>query len=94
MSNWGMLLLELVRGNSEVAIVGDVFSDFGKAMNKEFLPFSIVMGTSSQSNLPLLQDKSALNEKTALYVCFNRTCQQPVTTVNEALKQIHPALDR
>ena len=48
----------------------------------------MLAGTASEIDLPLLQDREALDDRTTLYVCYNRSCQLPVFTVNEAMAQV------
>jgi uncharacterized protein YyaL (SSP411 family) len=89
LSNWGILALEMINGNSEVAIVGHKAMDRRKELTGEFLPFSILTGCDNKSELPLLKDKVPLGGETAIYVCFNKTCQAPVTSVEDALRAIN-----
>jgi hypothetical protein len=56
---------------------------------QSYQPFALVMGTATTSRLPLLADKTPIENGTRLYVCFNNTCQAPVSTVKEALQQLH-----
>jgi uncharacterized protein YyaL (SSP411 family) len=88
MANWGMMLLEAIRGLHEVAIVGDDSVSYRAELGKEFTPFAIFMGAKEKSELPLLSDKTMIDGKTAIYVCYNKTCQLPVTKVAEALAQL------
>lgn len=88
MSNWCMLLLELIQGLREVVIVGPDHKEMAAELSKEFVPFAVMMGTKESSTLPLVLDKTTIGGKTAIYVCFNKTCQRPVTSVREALEQL------
>jgi len=36
-----------------------------------------------------MQGKIAIDGKDTIYVCYNKTCQQPVTDIDKALDQIH-----
>jgi uncharacterized protein YyaL (SSP411 family) len=53
-----------------------------------YQPFAVTLGTTTHSNLPLLQGKEAVNSKTAIYVCYNKTCQRPVFSVAEAVEEV------
>jgi hypothetical protein len=46
------------------------------------------MGAHEKGTLPLLQDKQTQNDTTMIYVCYDKTCKLPVTSVVEALQQI------
>ncbi len=88
MSNWGILLTEMIAGTSEVAIVGHESEALRKKLSEQFLPFSSFMGTITPSQLPLLKERVALNNQTTLYVCRDKTCQLPVHSAEEALGQL------
>lgn len=84
-SNWASLLLNEVFGWNEIAITGPDFEIKRQELDKFFIPNKILLGGSSGS-LPLLQDK--WGDETRIFVCRNKTCQLPATTLAEALKQI------
>ncbi|MFZ5973227.1 MAG: thioredoxin domain-containing protein [Bacteroidota bacterium] len=88
LSNWGVLLLELAAPLREVAIVGPEAIEHMRELRKHYVPFAVFMGTTTQSKLPLLADKHPLNGSTTLFVCYQQTCQTPVHTVEEALRQL------
>ena len=63
--------------------------DFEKAkteLDKYYIPNKITLG-GTNSELPLLKDKES--NETKIYICRNKSCQLPVTTVEEALKLIN-----
>jgi hypothetical protein len=47
------------------------------------------MGANGTSKLPLLADK-LVSKSEAIFVCFNKTCQLPVSSVQDAIPQIVP----
>lgn len=88
MSQWAMVSLEMQQALAEAVIIGEDAEAYRKEFQKEFHPYSISMGTQSTSSLPLLAEKSALNNQTTLFVCFNNVCKRPVFTVKDAVKQL------
>ncbi len=86
-SNWASLLLNQIKPFYEIAISGENLLEKRNEFYHQYLPNKIIIGSIKKSNLPLLQEKQP-NEKTMIYVCYNKTCQKPVETVDEALKQI------
>lgn len=84
-TNWAALYCLKASPTAEIAIVGEDFESLRKDLDRFFIPNKIVMGTGSSSNLPLLANRSDMNGKTAIYVCYDKTCQLPVTTVEDAL---------
>jgi uncharacterized protein len=91
MSNWGIVHTQIKKGIAEVAFIGAHARQSSLQLFRTFQPFVISMGAEKESHLqhlPLLEDKIAVNERLTIYVCYNRTCQQPVHTVEEAIRQI------
>jgi hypothetical protein len=87
MSHWGVLALEMINELAEIVVVGKNAKTFRKEMHQQYLPFSITLGTSTSSDLPLIKGRES-NVDT-IYVCYNQTCQLPVHSVGEALSQIN-----
>ncbi|MEP1117582.1 thioredoxin domain-containing protein [Ekhidna sp.] len=88
MSNWGMLALELADTFAEVIIIGPKAKEFTNALNQQFIPNKIISATIEESDKPPFKFKTALNGETTIYVCFNKSCKRPVTTVDAAIKQM------
>ena len=88
MSNWGILYSEITQGLAEVVIVGNDLEKIRKELHQQALPFALMLGIKTKSDLPLLEGREAKDGKTMIYVCFNKTCKLPVTTVKEALDQL------
>jgi uncharacterized protein len=88
MSNWGIAFAELQSTLAEVALIGMDAIHFKNKINRHYLPFSIFSGTETSSTLPLLKEKTALNNRTTIYVCRNYSCRQPMQEVEEAVHLI------
>ncbi len=88
MSNWGVLALEVSGMFAEVIIVGPKFKDFVNQINQQFIPNKIISGTTEEMELSPFEMKTAVNGETTIYVCYDKTCKRPVTSVAEALEQI------
>lgn len=82
-ANWSIQLLNEVYGLSEVAIVGAKYQKVKSELDQLYIPNKLVLGGVT-GNLPLLAGK--LSEETKIFVCKNKTCQLPVSTVTEAVK--------
>jgi len=86
-SNWASLCLNMTTPYYEIAITGKDSKTKLKTLSSKYIPNKIMMGGEKESPLiPLLEGK--FMDETTIYVCVNRTCQLPVSTVEEALKQI------
>jgi uncharacterized protein YyaL (SSP411 family) len=88
MSNWAIVYTEIRKGMAEVAFVGAAPEIIAKEFHATYQPFSLTMGTPTTSDLPLLEGKVSIGDKPTIYVCYNKTCQRPVHTAEEALKEI------
>ncbi|MFP4095220.1 MAG: thioredoxin domain-containing protein [Cyclobacteriaceae bacterium] len=88
LSNWGSLYCEAGKPTAEVAIIGEKAREMSKPFLSLFYPNKLVLGTEKSSELPLLSERKALDEETTIYVCFDKSCQLPVKTVEEAMKQL------
>lgn len=82
-SNWAVQLLNEVCGINEIAITGNSITELVKELSLSYIPNKIILA-GTNSLLPLLKDKQSIETK--IYICRNKSCQLPVTTVEEALK--------
>ncbi|MDP4679143.1 MAG: thioredoxin domain-containing protein, partial [Cyclobacteriaceae bacterium] len=88
MTNWATSLHKLIFDPFEIIIVGKKAIEIRNELAKHSLPNHIFMGTNSISNLPLIKDRIVLLNETTIYVCRNKTCQLPVTSIEKALTQL------
>lgn len=88
MANWASVFHLYHYAPYEIIIVGTQAHEMRGALSKMKLPNHILMGTTSESNLSLLEGRIAVDGKTTIYVCQKKTCQLPVFSVEEALGQI------
>jgi len=87
-SNWLNLYANLIGEFYEIAIVGEDAHKKLFEINQRFIPNKLIIGSTTESNLPLLEYKYTKNV-TTIYVCIDGACQLPVTNTNDALKQIN-----
>ena len=88
LTNWACLATQMVTSTAEIALVGTDFLKFRKEVDSRYYPNKILTGTSSESQLPLLENRTAKTDETLIFVCYNKTCQLPVKTVEEAFLQL------
>ncbi|MCW5907011.1 MAG: thioredoxin domain-containing protein [Chitinophagales bacterium] len=86
-ANWALLADWFADAPAEVVIAGENALALNKEFSTYYLPGSIVSGAVKSSKLPLLEGRIKERE-TLIYVCYNKTCQLPVKTVREAVKQV------
>ena len=83
LANWAAQLAMRARPTAEIAIVGPQADQLRAELDADFYPNKVLTGTTDKSELPLLQQRGTIGGQTALYVCYNRACQLPVTNVAE-----------
>jgi hypothetical protein len=89
LANWAQVYALLTQPIAEVVIVGEDYQFFRETFEKVYHPAKILTGSPVPSDaLPLLEYRGLRNDLTTIYVCFNRTCQLPVNTVEEAWAMI------
>jgi uncharacterized protein YyaL (SSP411 family) len=75
-------------GIPEIAIIGDKYDQIVKELWQQAIPIFVICASKEVSDLPLLQHKVAIEDKTTIYICQDKACQRPVNTVIEAIEQI------
>ena len=83
LTNWAAQFALRARPTAEIAIVGPEADRFRAELDANFYPNKVLCGTNDTSDLPLLQQRGPLDGQTAVYICYNRACQLPVTSVEE-----------
>jgi uncharacterized protein YyaL (SSP411 family) len=78
LSNWACLFAYRTTPTAEIAIVGPRRAGVPQGDRPDVLPQQGAGRHRFESDLPLLRDREALDDKTTLYVCYNRACQLPV----------------
>ena len=86
-SNWACLLLQYLKPQMELVIVGKSVNENLVALYKQSPPNVIFALSDKTSDLPLLKNRY-VEGQTLIYVCKNNSCLLPTETVAEALKQI------
>ncbi len=86
-SKWNSLLLKLIYPYYEIAVVGKDAENLLLGLHKEYIPNTLIVGTTSSSNYPLFEQRF-IEDETYIYVCEEKTCKRPVKTVNEAIIQL------
>jgi uncharacterized protein len=88
MSNWAIVFTEIAHGLAEVCFIGDQAETLRQEFHTEYEPFAISMGSKTRSTLPLLADKSPVGEKSTIYVCFNKTCFEPMFNISSVTQKL------
>jgi hypothetical protein len=86
-SNWGMMMLNLSEPPIEVVIMGNDCIDMRAEFDRYYLPHVVFAGGKDEGSLELVQQR-LVKGQTTIYVCRDKTCKLPVTSVRAALKQL------
>ncbi|MGV3587563.1 MAG: thioredoxin domain-containing protein [Adhaeribacter sp.] len=89
LANWASLYALKLKPTAEIAIVGPEAKNMQQELTQQYMPNAVLVGTATESDLPLLQDREPINGQTTIFVCYNKACQLPVHTVAEALEQLN-----
>lgn len=85
-SHWGLALMHLTHPFAEVVITGPDWKKQVQELGKKYLP-NIVIAGGMEENLPLLQNRTDA-EKTRIFVCVDQSCLAPVSSVEDAWKEL------
>ena len=88
-SNWAQLYLNQLVDYYEIAVATDKIAvPLGLLYENYYIPNAIVLPMKKgTTQVPLLENKFVKGQST-IYVCVNKSCQLPVTKIEEAIKQI------
>ena len=86
--NWACFLIEIIYGTNEIAIISKEPQPVLIQVLKEYIPYKVIMsGTEGSNSFPLLSGKEKSNE-TALYLCRDYTCENPVSSITALIDLI------
>ncbi|MBS1647847.1 MAG: thioredoxin domain-containing protein [Bacteroidetes bacterium] len=86
-SNWALALLQHTFPFYEVCIVGKSVDEFMQQLQAHYQPNAIFVFSKTASDTALLKGRYKEGE-TQVYVCHNRVCKAPLSSIEEAIKQI------
>jgi uncharacterized protein YyaL (SSP411 family) len=89
LANWANLYLDSLVPTAEIAVIGHGAKTKALALRQIYHPNTLIAAAEDETDkLPLLQKKTAHATGEALiYVCFDKVCQKPVLTIDEAIQQ-------
>jgi len=87
-AKWNHLYLKHSFNFLEIAIIGKEANEVYKSFTKDYYPNSLTVASVEESEIPLFEERYISGE-TYIYVCENRSCKRPVTTVEAAKNLIN-----
>ena len=86
---WAALLMEIVYGTQEIAVVGTGATELNKQILAEYIPQKVLMASEGGvENLPLVGGKKSTNAA-LIYLCKNYSCLNPVKDVKQLMDLIN-----
>jgi uncharacterized protein len=84
-ANWASLLIDFIPGPTVLSIVGDEKLLRLNEFAGHHLPGIIFSGNNGEPP-PENSEATDIKKKTLIFICHNKTCYNPVETVDDALK--------
>ena len=86
-SNWMQVLLWKQKGFLQIIVSGKDADGIKRELQKSYLPNAIILTIKKQSDIPLLADKSVI-EETKIYICKDKTCGLPFDAIENLWSQL------
>jgi uncharacterized protein YyaL (SSP411 family) len=88
---WDCLLMEIIAGTHEVAIIGKETDAVHKNLLEKFVPHRVLMVSENGNNeFPLIKEKPS-TDSPLIYLCKDFTCLKPVSSISELMLLINKA---
>ena len=84
-SHWLLAYLKMDKSFTEISIIGSESIQWNKEIQSLFLPNAFTSGSDKTSELPYLKNYN-LNEKTNLFICFDKKCLAPLQNISDFSK--------
>ncbi|WP_442845144.1 thioredoxin domain-containing protein [Leeuwenhoekiella sp. H156] len=83
-AHWQSVSLKRVFPFYDVALTGPQSQNFSRDLNSRYLPNTLIVFEETETDIPIFESRYVAG-KTLIYICEQRTCKYPVSTVSEAL---------
>ena len=87
MAHWATLNCMAQQGLWEVTICGKDQLQLAQKLQKEFIPFTIIIFANEASTLAITQEKKEIRTS-QLFLCKEKVCLAPINDVNEVLQKL------
>lgn len=89
LTNWASIATMMIGRTAEVVIVGRKSPFMALELRQTYIPNKVVIASEKEDNtLELLKGRKAIKGKTTVYVCYDKSCQLPVHTPEDAVEII------
>ena len=88
MAYWASTATSKLSRQLEISIIGNGCLQMARQLQATPRLNQVIMASTSTSQLPLMEHKTTKEGETTIYVCSEKTCRRPVTSVEEAMEEI------
>ncbi len=85
--NWASLYLQFAYPFHDVSILGENAQTYLSRLQSHYQPNRLFAGAEQDTPLPILQDRTS-DHGTRIFVCKDKVCQQPFTSIEAALASL------
>lgn len=93
-SNWALTSTAKLNKQLEIVVIGPEHKSFALELQKTFRPNQVMMASETPTELPLMEYKTTRDGETTIYVCSEKVCRRPVTTLEDAEREIATLINR
>ena len=86
---WNCLLLEMVAGTVEIAVLGPDLDKIHMELLEQFIPHRAIMMSSVENEEFALLAKKPITSQSTIYICKNFECSKPVHSIKAVLPLIN-----
>lgn len=87
-SNWALTSTAKLSKQLEIVVIGPDHQAYALALQKTFRPNQVMMAAVEATELPLMEYKTTREGETTIYVCSEKVCRRPVTSIEDAEREI------
>lgn len=93
-SNWALTSTAKLSKQLEIVVIGADHQAYALELQKTFRPNQVMMAANEATTLPLMEYKTTREGETTIYVCSEKVCRRPVTSIEDAEREIATLLSR
>ncbi|MDW3191206.1 MAG: thioredoxin domain-containing protein [Cytophagales bacterium] len=93
-SNWALTSTAKLSKQLEIVVIGADHQAYAMELQKTFRPNQVTMAANEATELPLMEYKTTREGETTIYVCSEKVCRRPVTSIEDAEREIATLLNR
>ncbi len=93
-SNWALTSTAKLSKQLEIVVIGKDHQAYALELQKTFRPNQVMMAANEATELPLMEYKTTRDGETTIYVCSEKVCRRPVTSIEDAEREIATLINK